>query len=87
MTSQLHHHITLSHNLCLVVSLARDSLFIAAALLLLAVLAQACVLLTNLRRVCICWGLGLKGTGAKTEGYRQNEKTDFQAGKHDNLYY
>ena len=53
MTSHLHHHITHARDLYLVVSLARDSFF----LLLLAVPAQACVLLTNQRRLDM-WGWG-----------------------------
>ena len=66
MTSHLHHHITHARDLYLVVSLARDSFF----LLLLAVPAQACVLLTNQRRLDM-WGWGgvLKETGAKMKGY------------------
>ena len=64
----LWHHTTL-HNLCLATSLAHKSWFNTAALLLFAMLAQACV---SWRMRARYWeGVILKETGAKTERFRK----------------
>ena len=60
------HHVTHLHNFRLAASLARGNWFSSAALMLLAVLGQACVG-WPIRRNWVFRRGGLKGTGAKTE--------------------